>query len=195
VQLEQLAGVVLVDAGAAGRLAVRPRWGLRARRDALHVVEIEEHRGAARGGEQQVLETSERVRADHVLDVARQQEAIRSLVDEHVEVIEPEAGHDLAQLVLGGHGARDHERANLVQQLARLAALFARHARPSRLAHGHEPARPLVRVQRQRRRAPLERREARVVDVRVKLRVQPRERALARDRLDLPRTREPYAKR
>src|SRR5262249_40574662 len=57
VQLEQLAGVVLVD------LALR----------VLRIVEVDQHRGVHERGEQEVAETPEHVRADRALLVVRYQ--------------------------------------------------------------------------------------------------------------------------
>ena len=100
-------------------------------------------------------------------------------------MVEPEAGHDLAQLVVGGHGALHHEPAHLVQQLTGLGALHAHRTLLRGLAHLDEAVRPVVRIERESRRAPLERGESRVVPVRRELRVEPDERALACDLVDL----------
>src|SRR3989454_6758833 len=67
VQLEQLAGVVLVEP----------------QRDALPIIEIEQHRRALGRGDQEILEPAQRVRADHVLDVIGQQEPVGALAEKH----------------------------------------------------------------------------------------------------------------
>jgi len=64
VELHQLARVVLVE--PRGPALVRARRHDETRPRAHPVVQVEEHRRVARGGEQEVAEPAERVRADHV---------------------------------------------------------------------------------------------------------------------------------
>ncbi len=68
---------------------------------------------------EQILKLAERVRTDYIAFVARQHQAVESLVPKHVEVVEPEVGHHLFKLALAIDGAekfclrqfvRDHAR-------------------------------------------------------------------------------------
>ena len=93
VQLEQLAGMVLVE--AAGRV--------------LLVVEVAQHRRMAGGRAEQVAEAPERMRADRAVLVVADHRAQVRLALEHVEVVRPEPGHPLAQLL--GRMEREQQRA------------------------------------------------------------------------------------
>ena len=117
VQLQQLARVILVD---AGRLAsppllrhfvlpeprpseerAEPADGARRRRrrgtgrHTLRIVEIEQHRRTFGRRDQQVLKAAERTRPNGLLDIGRQQETICALADKDVEMIRPEIDHYL----------------------------------------------------------------------------------------------------
>ena len=48
--------------------------------------------------------------------------AIEPLVDEYVEMIEPEIGHDLAELVIGMHCPHDRDGCEFGVELAQRAA-------------------------------------------------------------------------
>src|ERR1700724_375552 len=73
---------------------------VRIRSNTEPVVEIEHHRGTLRRGYQQVFEFSEYVWTNRIALVAGQQKAVSALVDENVEVVEPEVGHHFAELAL-----------------------------------------------------------------------------------------------
>src|SRR6266850_5035277 len=70
------------------------------------VVEIEEHRGALRGGAEQVAEVAEHPRSDRVALVLGQHEAIAPLARVDVEMVEPEIGEQLLELALAVVGAQ-----------------------------------------------------------------------------------------
>src|SRR5256886_14054820 len=63
-QLEQLAAEVLVDAAARAAAALRQRGPLRLRR-ALPVVQVVQHGGTARHGDEQLVKTPQGVGTDH----------------------------------------------------------------------------------------------------------------------------------
>ena len=142
VQLQQLAAVVFVQ--AAGMLVLPPRSrrtiiqtapitalvrrdaerDVRVRPDAQPVVEIEQHRRALRGRHQQVFELPQHMRADRVALVAGHQVTVGSLVDEHVEVVEPEVRHHFVELPfaidraqqLGLHQLIDHHLLGIIER-------------------------------------------------------------------------------
>ena len=84
----------------AGCFAKRcPRWLLHAvGRNALPVVEIEQHGRALRRSFQQIAELAEHVRTNRIALIRGRQNPIRALVHVHVEVVEPEIGHLLFEL-------------------------------------------------------------------------------------------------
>ena len=92
---------------------------------ALPVIEIEEHGRASRRGEQQVRELPERARAERLLDVGRREHPIGALAEEHVEVIDPEVDHDLAQLASGERGTHYGELLHLPGEPAAHLLLLA----------------------------------------------------------------------
>src|SRR5256714_1743825 len=104
VQLHQLARVVLVQ--AAGAI---PR-----------VVEVDEHRGMARGGAEEIAEAAERVRPDGALLVVGDQRAQRPLELEDVEVVEPEPGEVLLELVRRIERAQEHAGLRLARKALQL---------------------------------------------------------------------------
>src|ERR1700686_2172940 len=61
---------------------------------------IEHHRLPLRRRYQQVFEFSEYVWTNRITLVACQQKAVSALVDENVEVVEPEVGHHFVELAL-----------------------------------------------------------------------------------------------
>ena len=122
VQLEELAGVVLIDV----TLGV------------LRVVEVLEHRGVLRGREHEVAKVPERVRADRVRLVVGEPEADPRLALENAEVIQPEPDELLVQRVLPVERAQEQPALGLgrrvmtgaAQGVARLAlGLVARQLR------------------------------------------------------------------
>ena len=104
VELEELAAVVLVDAAALrGRPGRRGRALLRAR---LLVVEVVQHPGMPGRRAEDLAERRQHVRPDGVAVVGqRRLDVLASGGD--VEVVEPEVGHHLAQLVLRAHRPLD----------------------------------------------------------------------------------------
>ena len=84
--------------------------------DALRVVEIEQHGRTLRGGDEQVLELTECVRADGVFEIVREERAVLVLVLVDVEVVGPEIGEDFVQLVIGCNRAEDCQRLHLCHQ-------------------------------------------------------------------------------
>ena len=138
VELEQLAGVVLVDPlchalegapayrilpGRVPHRSEQPRSAAEegpgadaerrgrggARRHALPIVEVEQHRGTLGGGDEEILELAHRAGANGVLDVVGCEEAIGALGEVDVEVIGPEVYHDLEQLPLGERRPDDRQ--------------------------------------------------------------------------------------
>src|SRR6267143_4582816 len=100
VQLHQLARVVLVE--AAGAVA--------------RVVEVDEHRRMARGGADEVAKAAERLRPHRALLVVGDQRAQRALELEHAEVVHPEPGHLLLELVRRIERAQEHPRLRLAPE-------------------------------------------------------------------------------
>src|SRR6266481_2771498 len=138
VELEELARIILVDAGGPtlqtlpalfGHLIhAKPSpehkdWPALCRRcgarcHALRIVEIEQHRGTLGRRDEQVLEAAECPRPDRFLYIGRQQEAIGALADEHVEMIGPKIDHHLSELSLGQRGTYDGKLLQLTAQLS-----------------------------------------------------------------------------
>ncbi len=116
---------------------------VRIRPDAQPVIEIEHHCRALRGRHQQVLEFSQHVRADGVALIAGEQISVGALVDEHVEVVEPEVGHHFVELpfaidgsqYLGLHQLLDHHLLGILERHHRFFLLRA-HARHQRICLG-----------------------------------------------------------
>ena len=106
-EFHQLARVVFVQAlaefglgvGASGGDELDSFRGKRIGADAAGVVEIEQHGWTVRGGFEEVFEFAERERADDVPFEADEVVGhLAVLVQEDVEVIEPEIGHHFLQL-------------------------------------------------------------------------------------------------
>ena len=132
VQLEQLAGVVLVR-----RVLV-----------AVGVVEVGEHRRVPRRRDQHVAELPEGVLADHlqVVEVPGRPDVRRRA--RHVEVVGPEVDHRLEQLPVGPRGACDVGVAEVEHRVPLEAAdrsdeLVGRHPQggPPAEQAGHAPCR------------------------------------------------------
>src|SRR5207245_5928367 len=85
------------SAVAAPTSVLRPRGktasNRRIRTHALPVIEIKQHRRTLRRGQQQLFESSQRARADHIALIGRDQISVGALIDKNVEVVEPEIGH------------------------------------------------------------------------------------------------------
>ncbi len=134
VQLEELAAVILVEAGCAparrwgsvpvgigaGQHTAAPRPGFQRRlgavRDAFPIVEIEQHRRTLGHRTEEVTELSERVRADDIAIEAPQvipHLGAFAVVDR--KVIEPEIGHHLLELTAAHLGTRDAKSLNVLQ--------------------------------------------------------------------------------
>ena len=149
----QHAAVAAEAAPPAGAIAGEVGVGAHAQ----PVVQVEEHGRALGGGFQQLAELAQGARADDVALVAGDQVAVRALVEEDVEVVEPEVGHHFFQLAL----AVDVAQQPRLHQL-RGHHLLRRHQRQHRLALlGGEVAHhllPLLRVQRLGEGLPLLRR-------------------------------------
>src|SRR5215469_3103507 len=84
-----------------------PVHNLRIRTDAKPVVEIEKHGWTLSSGDEEILELSHGVWADHVALVAGEQVTVDSFSDENVEVIKPEVSHYLLQLALAVGGTQN----------------------------------------------------------------------------------------
>ena len=112
---------------ACGALAAARCGGVRI--GAQIIVEIEEHRGAFRGGVEQVFEFSERVRLDDVAFVRGHEPFHVAFAGENVEMVEPEIVHDLLQLAIAVDGARDLGHRELFDDALRLAAVVGNGAR------------------------------------------------------------------
>ena len=97
------------EAGGGGGALGRHRAG---------VVEVEQHRRVAGGGLQQVAQAPQRVRADGVALVVEHREAGLVVGGGDVEVVEPEVGHQLGELVLGIDRAHQLLPGGLGQQVA-----------------------------------------------------------------------------
>src|SRR5688572_3508090 len=101
VQLEQLAGVVLVEAALLAAAGPGAR-ALRARSDRLEVVEIHEHRGMLRRRQHHVGKTAEHVRANRLALVAAGERRDENLgAHRHAEVIRPERDEALDERTFG----------------------------------------------------------------------------------------------
>ena len=147
VQLHQLAGVVLVQAALAlgRRLGGAPRphplhFVVHRRRHVrrggrLRVVEVEEHRGVAGGRLEQPAHPPQGVRADGVALIGEEPGAGLVVGRRDVEVVEPEVGHHLGELVLRLDGAVELLRRQLVEQLAHRAIPLLGRPAQHRLAH------------------------------------------------------------
>src|SRR5205085_4304575 len=84
-------------------VAVSACWGdsysyLGIRSHAQPVIQIEQHCGTLRGGDQKVFESSKCMGTNRVPLVARDENAVVALVDENIEMIEPEISHHFVQL-------------------------------------------------------------------------------------------------
>jgi len=133
-KLQQLARVVLIEVVDG----------------VLLVVEIAQHRRVARDRAEQIAETTERARAYRSLLVVAHHGAHVALVLMHVEVVQPEPGHVLQQLVLRVQRAQQVPRRRLAREarelllirlLRGLAALVARCRLQHRPRSGGDPAR------------------------------------------------------
>jgi hypothetical protein len=91
-----------------GQAILHARRQLRggARRAALKIVQIEEHRRAVRRGAEHVAEVSEHVRPNRIALVLGQVLTDLALADEYIEVIEPEVHQHFFQLALGHRRAQ-----------------------------------------------------------------------------------------
>lgn len=90
-QFHDLAGVVLIE---------MPRRIIR-------IVEVTQHRRMMQGGDQQIAEFAERKRTDGAILIIPDQDTDVCFVLMHVEMIEPEPGHALAQLIRRIERAQD----------------------------------------------------------------------------------------
>ena len=91
VQLHQLAGVVFIQApgAAVGTSAAVSH--------ALELVQVVQHGGVARAGQQQVFKLAQRMGAGHVNHIVPCKRAHRAFAGVHVEVVEPELSHPCEQ--------------------------------------------------------------------------------------------------
>jgi hypothetical protein len=108
------------EAGApAGRavLLVLHRRRLARRRRRLGVIEVDQHRRALGGGLEEAAEAAEGLRADGVALVGEEIGADLGVGRRDVEVVEPEIGHHLFELVLGLDGAHQLLGHQLADQL------------------------------------------------------------------------------
>src|SRR5215470_10554608 len=64
------------------------------------VIQIEKHGRRLRCGHQQIFELAKRMRTNHIALISRQHVAVSAFIDENVEVIQPEIGHDFIKLPL-----------------------------------------------------------------------------------------------
>ena len=124
VEFHQFARIVLIDAWLAFRIGIVcafPQRRLRNRswRRRKVVIQIEEHGGALRRRQEKVFELAEYARPDHVHFEVRREPAVRSLVPVHVEVVEPEVGHDFLKLPLAIHAPNHSVRNQFLQKLLR----------------------------------------------------------------------------
>ena len=100
VKFHKFAAVVFIETLLAGALA-----GVRGRR--LPVVEIEQHGGTLRGGQQQILKAAQHVRADRVAFITGDQISVPVFIQIDVEVVVPKIGQDLFQLAVAVYGAEE----------------------------------------------------------------------------------------
>ena len=91
----------------------------------LPLVQIEQHRRALRHGTEQVAKLAERIRADDVAVVCRNEDAIESLAGEHREMVLPEIRHHFLQLPVADHGARELRRLHVAENALILPKLLA----------------------------------------------------------------------
>ena len=71
------------------------------------MIEIEQHGGTLRDGAEQVTKLSQRIGADDVPVVRRQEDAVEPLAGEHAEVVLPEIRHHFRKLPVARHRARE----------------------------------------------------------------------------------------
>ena len=113
VELHQFAAEIFVES-LAGKFS-----GARMRADRLRIVEIQKHRGMARGGQHHVLELSGDVRADRLtLERADESDGARILRRNH-EVIAPEPHEPFGERPVGREAERV-ARGELVEEFLRL---------------------------------------------------------------------------
>ncbi len=103
-KFEEFAAVVFVE--AALRFAVVP-GSSRSGGNGGGVIEIKEHGGALGGGEQEIVELAEDMRADGFAFVGGQQIAVCAFIGEDVEVIEPEIVEDFGELAVAIDAAQE----------------------------------------------------------------------------------------
>src|SRR2546425_8592816 len=142
VQFHKLAPVVFIQAGTPSLALPYNRWtvscapaiafrhsvcNLGVRSYAQPIIQVEEHRRALRSRDQQILEFSQRMRANHITLVAGQQVAVSAFSDKDVEVVEPEVGHHLLQLRLAVDGPQQLGLDQLVND--NLLGIIQRHQR------------------------------------------------------------------
>jgi hypothetical protein len=94
-QLQDLARQVLVEAALSLLPLSRAHGGEAARADRLRLVQVQQHRRMANGGEQQVFEAAQHVRADGIGLEATGQTDHQQLVDRDREVVGPEVHQPL----------------------------------------------------------------------------------------------------
>ena len=75
------------------------------RRDALPVVQIKQHGRAGRGGFQQIAKFAQHMRPDGFALIGGHHEAVRALIQEHVEMVEPEVDQLFLKLAIAVDGA------------------------------------------------------------------------------------------
>src|SRR5690606_16292982 len=171
VQLEQFAGIVLVQP-ASRALALRPEpCRGRTRPDGQEVVEVEEHRGMPRRGEDHVLEAAQHVAPDHIALVAARQHHHRELrLPRNAQVVRPErhqpfderalAAHPLGQrrpLLRAGDARQPPPRLRPLLVRAARAGAPQRHQRVRDLRPRHGHGRELRRASPQLPRQPVPR--------------------------------------
>ena len=73
----------------------------------MPIIEIKEHGRTFRRRDQEILEFAQDMRANHVAFIRREHVAIRTFVDEDVEVIHPKVGHHFVELAFAVDSAQE----------------------------------------------------------------------------------------
>ena len=159
VQLHQLPRVVFIKPALGTiRSHAAPHH---IRRNALPVVQIEQHRRTGGRRFQQFAEVTQQVRPDRLALISRDQKTVRAFVEIHVKVIEPEIVQLFFQLPRTGNGAIQfgfrqivkHHRLRIVDQQqfpAQCGARLRHHLIPqSRRHRHHQIVDPILRKRRQ----------------------------------------------
>ena len=115
VQLEQLAGVILIQPPGGPGAAPHPGQRLGSwRRNRLPVIQVEQHGRILRRRQQHVLELAKNMRTNGIALVGRHQKAIIALFEEYVEMVVPEIDQHFIQLSVAVYRAQKLALAQII---------------------------------------------------------------------------------